>query len=96
MFEPILSPFLGRIRAAGVIRLGIFGSTARGDAGPDSDVDALVVFRPSERTLDNLLAVGDALEEAFQRRVDLVTEDSLSPYLAPHILRELKYVDLSR
>jgi hypothetical protein len=39
--------------------------------------------------------VGDALEEAFQRHVDLVTEDSISPYIAPHIVKDLRYVDLA-
>ncbi len=59
-----------------------------------SDVDALVHFRPAARSIDNLLAVGDAREQAFNRRVDLVTEDSLSPYIAPHVMREIQYVDI--
>lgn len=94
MFEPVIAPVIDRLRAAGVERLGIFGSVARGETRPESDVDALVRFSPSARSIDNLLAVGDALEEAFNRRVDLVTEDSLSPYIAPHVMREIRYVDL--
>ena len=94
MFEMTVAPVLERLRAAGVARLGIFGSVARGDTRPDSDVDALVRFLPSARSIDNLMAVGDALEQVFHRRVDLVTEDSLSPYIAPHIMREVRYVDL--
>lgn len=94
MFEPVIAPVVEQLRAAGVVRLGIFGSVARGDPRPESDVDALVRFVPSARSIDNLLAVGDALERVFNRRVDLVTEDSLSPYIAPHIMREIKYVDL--
>ena len=94
MFEPVIAPVVEQLRAAGVVRLGIFGSVARGDARPDSDVDALVRFVPSARSIDNLLAVGDALERVFNRRVDLVTEDSLSPYIAPHIMRDVRYVDL--
>ena len=61
-----------------------------------SDVDVLVTFHPDARTFDNLFAVGEALEQAFHRRVDLVTEDSLSPYLGPRIRSEVKYVDLGR
>jgi hypothetical protein len=95
MFESTLRPVMNRLKAAGVIRLGIFGSFARGELRKDSDVDALVTFSPSERTIDNLMAVGDALEEAFQRHVDLVTEDSISPYIAPHIVKDLRYVDLA-
>ena len=96
MFEQTISPVRESLRAAGVERLGIFGSMARGEAGPDSDVDVLVAFRPAHRTIDNLLTVGDTLEWAFRRPVDLVTTDSLSPYIGPAILREVQYVDLGR
>ena len=95
MFESTISPIKERLLAAGVCRLGIFGSMAKGEFTVDSDVDVLVKFTPEQRTFDNLLEVGDALEEVFHRRVDLVTEDALSPYLGPHILREVNYVDLS-
>lgn len=94
MFESAIAPIKPRLIAAGVRRLGVFGSVARGDAKEDSDVDVLVGFSPESRTFDNLFAVGEALEEAFQRRVDLVTEDALSPYVGPSILREVRYVDL--
>lgn len=95
MFEADIIPVKSRLLAAGVRKLGIFGSVGRGEARLDSDVDVLVRFDDKARTFDNLYAVGEALEEAFHRRVDLVTEDALSPYLRPHILREVKYVDLT-
>jgi len=94
MFEATILPIRSRLRAAGVRRLGIFGSVARGEARPSSDVDVLVGFHPQARTLDNLLAVAEALEQVFQRPVDLVTEDSLSPYLGPRILASVNYVEL--
>ena len=94
MFESTISPVRSRLLAAGVQRLGIFGSFARGEENEASDVDVLVTFRPGARTFDNLFLVGEVLEEAFRRPVDLVTEDSLSPYLAPHIREGVKYVDL--
>ena len=95
MYESTIAPVKSRLLAAGVHRLGVFGSVVRGDAREDSDVDVLVRFNDQARTFDNLYAVGEALEEVFKRRVDVVTEDALSPYLRPHILREVKYVDLS-
>ncbi len=95
MFESTIAPVKSRLLAAGVRRLGVFGSLARGGADAESDVDVLVTFRGDARTFDNLYAVGEALEEVFRRRVDLVTEDSLSPYLAPSIRAEIKYVDLA-
>ena len=94
MFESTISPVRSRLLAAGVQRLGIFGSFARGEENEASDVDVLVTFRSGSRTFDNLFLVGEVLEEAFRRPVDLVTEDSLSPYLAPHIREGVKYVDL--
>lgn len=94
MFEASIAPVKSRLLASGVRRLGIFGSMVRGDMSPSSDVDVLVEFAPDQRTFDNLFDVGEALEEVFHRRVDLVTEDALSPYIGPLILREVKYVDL--
>lgn len=94
MIQQIITPIRQRLTDAGVSRLGVFGSVARGDAKLDSDVDVLVSFLPAARTFDNFMAVSEALESAFHRRVDLVTDDALSPYLGPHILREVQYVDL--
>jgi uncharacterized protein len=94
VFEAEISPVRSRLIAAGVSRLGIFGSYSRGEARPDSDVDVFVDFRPGQKTYDNFIEVGDALEEAFHRKVELVTEKSLSPYIGPKIMREVKYVDL--
>ena len=96
MFESSIAPVRDRLIAAGVRRLGVFGSFARGSADEQSDVYVLVTFFPKARTFDNLYAVGEALEEAFHRKIDLVTEDSLSPYLAPKIRAEVRYVDLAR
>ena len=96
MFESSIAPVRDRLIAAGVRQLGLFGSFARGSADEESDVDVLITFFPQARTFDNLYAVGEALEEAFKRKVDLVTDDSLSPYLGPKIRREVQYVDLSR
>ena len=94
MFESIIKPIEPLLAASGVIRLGIFGSYARRETSPESDVDILVAFQPEQRTFDNLFKVGEALESVFHRRVDLVTEDSLSPHIGPRILKEVKYVDL--
>jgi uncharacterized protein len=96
MFESSIAPIRDRLIASGVKQLGLFGSFARGEANGQSDVDVLVTFHPDARTYDNLYAVGEALEEVFQRKIDLVTKDALSPYLGPKIQREVRYVDLAR
>ena len=80
------------IEELGVRKLGLFGSFARGDQGPGSDVDLLVEFEPEKKTFDNFTGLSFLLEEALQRRVELVTPESLSPYIGPRILREVEYV----
>jgi uncharacterized protein len=77
-----------RIRGLGVRRLALFGSVLRDEARPDSDVDLLVQFEPGEKTLDRFMALYDLLEEIFGDRVELLTTESLSPFIGPHILAE--------
>jgi predicted nucleotidyltransferase len=84
-----------RIQALGVRRLGLFGSFVRGEQRPESDVDLLVEFEPGRKTFDNFMALSFLLEELLQRRVELVTTESLSPYLRPHILDEVEDVALA-
>lgn len=75
----------------GVSRWGLFGSFVRDAAGPDSDVDLLVEFAPGRKTFDNFMALSFFLEDALGRTVDVVTRESLSPHIGPHILREVEY-----
>lgn len=72
----------------GVRRLALFGSVRRDVARAESDVDVLVEFEPNQKTFDHFMALGDLLEQVLGRRVELVTEESLSPYLRPHILAD--------
>lgn len=82
------------IKAAGVRRLGVFGSFVRNEQTPESDLDVLVEFDPAQKTFDNFMKVSLLLEDLCDRRVDLVTTESLSPYLGPHIVNEVEYVHL--
>ena len=93
VFERLLGARHG-IKAHGVRRLGLFGSFVRGKQDDDSDVDLLVEFEPQQKSFDNLDSLADLLEEVLQRRVELVTVESLSPYLGPRILAETVYVSL--
>lgn len=77
------------IRGFGVRRLVIFGSHARGDQTPSSDIEFLVEFE--EATLQRYLDLQEFLEELFQCRVDLVFADVLKPRLKPIILKEAIY-----
>jgi len=84
-----------RLHALGVQRLGLFGSFVRGQQNPDSDVDILIEFQPERKSFDNFLAIAQLLEELFQRRVEVLTPESLSPHLGPHILKEIEYAALA-
>lgn len=80
------------IRGLGVQRLALFGSFARSEPRPDSDVDLLVEFVPGRKSFDNFMHLYDLLEERLGRRVKLVTTEALSPYVGPHILAEAEDV----
>jgi len=74
-------------RRHGVTRLRVYGSVARNEAGPDSDIDLLVDFA-APQGLFELVRLEDDLEAFFGRRVDVVTEPGLSPYLKEPILAD--------
>lgn len=88
----ILQKYRDRVRALGVRRLGLFGSFVREAARPESDVDVWVEFEPGWKTFDNFMELAFLLEELFQRPVELVTPESVSPYIRPYIESELEYV----
>ena len=87
----IMHDRLDELRRLGAKRIGIFGSFAKGTANADSDVDVYLVFEEDKRTYDNLFAIGELLEQAFGRRVDLVTDGSLSETKAELILPTVRY-----
>lgn len=85
---------LGEIcRQNGVEFLGVFGSVAKGKETPDSDVDMLVRFgKNGVRGLMGMVAMERQLGEVFGKKVDLVTQDFLSPYFRKQVLVETKPV----
>ena len=67
---------------------GVFGSVARGDEKPDSDVD--ILLDPlAHMTLFDLTRLGRFLEEKLQRKVDLVSRRALRKELAPEVYGDL-------
>ncbi len=73
----------------GVRKIGIFGSYARGDNTRRSDLDILIEFEPGYETYKNFIQLADYLEETVGRKVDLLTESSLSPLLRSYIEPEV-------
>ena len=80
------------IRSYGVRSLGIFGSVARDEHNEQSDIDLLVEFQKGTKNFDNFIHLVFFLEELLGRKVELITTDSLSPYIGPRILEEVEYV----
>ncbi len=74
-----------------VSKVGIFGSVARGEATAESDIDLLVEFS-RRKSLLNLVALERQLSTALGRRVDLLTEAAISPYLRERIKRDLQVI----
>jgi len=70
-----------------VRELGLFGSFVRGEQRETSDIDILVDFT-EDASLFDLVRLADFLEEKLQRRVDIVTKDSLRVELRESVLRE--------
>jgi len=67
----------------------VFGSVARGEDKPDSDVD-MVVDLDEDRTLFDLIGLQQDIEDLLGRTVDLLTEKGINPRLRERILREAK------
>ena len=75
----------------GVKQIGLFGSYARGEATSESDIDLLVDINKEQKTFRNFMKLCYFLEELLDHKVDLVTLQSLSPYIGPHILKTVEY-----
>lgn len=74
----------------GIATLQIFGSQARGTAGPGSDIDVLYTLRPGRRLGWEIELLADELTELFGRTVDLVSVRSLHPLLQTSVLAEAR------
>ncbi|MDI6770208.1 MAG: nucleotidyltransferase family protein [Anaerolineales bacterium] len=81
---PLLKPYVSRI--------AVFGSFRRGEATASSDIDLLITLKPSNARpklgFFKLLEIEEVLQKALGRPVDLVAEDSVSPYILPYIEKE--------
>ncbi len=75
----------------GIVFIALFGSFARGEENPDSDIDLIVRFSDT-KSLFQIIEMKNKLTEIFGREVDLVTENSLSPYFKDKILNEMEEI----
>ena len=86
--ETALVSILGKY---GVRKIGLFGSYARGEELTDSDLDVLVEFEKRQSLL-TLVRIERELSEHIGVKVDLLTEQAISPYLVERIKAELKVI----
>jgi predicted nucleotidyltransferase len=74
----------------GIAALEVFGSSPRGTASPDSDVDILYTMKSGRRLGWEIEDLADELSALFGRRVDLVSRRALHPLLRPAVLVEAR------
>ena len=72
-------------------KIGIFGSFARNQQSTSSDIDILVDFKEQKSILE-LIEIEMELEDALKRKVDLITETSVHPYLKDYIQKDLQVI----
>lgn len=75
-------------RRHGIKRLALFGSAAKGELGPGSDIDLLVEFMPGRRVGLRFITVQEELQDLLGRKVDLNTRAFLSPHFRDRVEAE--------
>lgn len=80
------------LRKYTVKRIGLFGSYVRGEQKKSSDIDLLVEFE--EPTFDNFMDLVFYLEDLFGKKVELITNGSLSPYIQPYVEKEIRWSEV--
>jgi len=84
------------IRQHGISKIGLFGSFVRQEQKKGSDIDILIDFQQDKESFDNFMAICDLLDTMFKGyKVEVVTTGGLSPYIGPHILKHVEYVQIA-
>jgi predicted nucleotidyltransferase len=81
---PLLKPYISR--------MAVFGSVVRNEETKQSDIDLLITLKPSTQRpklgLFKFMEIEEHLSKELGREVDLVTEESLSPYIRPYVEKD--------
>lgn len=83
------------LKNLGIEQIGLFGSFIRNEQSKDSDIDLLVEFDKARKTFRNFIHTAQYLESFLGRKVEILTPESLSLYIGPHIRQETEYVKIS-
>jgi uncharacterized protein len=80
------------LREQGVAHAALFGSVARGDDRPDSDIDIMIELDPAARvTMFDYVDITDYIAGLFQGPVDVVNRDGLKPFVRPRAAADAIY-----
>lgn len=80
------------LRARGIRHAAVFGSVARGEERPDSDIDILVDLDPAARlTIYDYVDVKEFVAELFDGEADVVSQGGLKSYIRPRVTAEAIY-----
>jgi AbrB family looped-hinge helix DNA binding protein len=79
------------LKSYGAKKAYVFGSYARGEQKEGSDLDLIVEFSGSKSLLD-MVEIEDELSEYLGVKVDLLSEEAISPYIMPYVLKERKVI----
>ncbi len=85
--DKMIEKLISILQRHGAKRIEIFGSYARGEAKPGSDLDIIVEFKET-KSLMELVGIEQELEDVLGIKVDLLTKASISPYLKKIIEKE--------
>lgn len=88
----LLKEHEAEILVYGVGLMGLFGSFVRNQANDKSDIDFVVEFKPGQKNFDNFIGLAFYLEDLLDRKIELLTLKSMSPYMKPEIMKEVEYV----
>ena len=79
------------LKKHGAIKIEIFGSYARGEATSESDIDLIVDFE-NRKSLLELVGIEQEIEDAVGIKIDLLTGNSISPYILERIKKDRKVI----
>jgi predicted nucleotidyltransferase len=88
---PFDDKILSFMNLHGAEKIGVFGSYARNEAREDSDLDLIVWFK-EQKSLLGIIRIERELSELLGVKIDLLTEQAISPYLIDRIRKELKVI----
>jgi predicted nucleotidyltransferase len=87
----ILEKIAQALKEQGATKVAIFGSYARGEERPESDIDVIVEFSERKSLLE-LVKIERELSETLGMKVDLLTEKSISPYLVDIVRQQMEVI----